>query len=293
MKPLALTVAFFAFAALADAKNVYVPVAGTTEGAQNTRFRTDVRIFNPSPIETIRISVHFLPQGMDGSNISGILVPVGPGEMVVLNDIASTLFQLPPPVLGALRFDSDVAPLSYPFTVTSRIYTDSPNPAVTGTYGQFVPALDPERDAHLISIVLHVSHSNDLSRGSRTNAGIMNPNRVPAVVIPTLVRADVVFPFELHWTRGLLVSTERFFQLGQGFFVMRGQVDAMCQPIPHSAGAEEGLGDFPIQPVAGGGKTTSAREDREPQGRGHHLRHGTRSGEILQQAVETLFRLIQ
>lgn len=190
MRPLVLTLAIFASAGLAEAKNLYVPVAGVAQGANNTRFRTDVRIFNPSPIETIGISVHFLPQGMDGSNISGILVPVGPGEMVVLNDIAGSLFQLAPPALGAIRFDSDVAPLSYPFVVTSRTYTDSPNPAVSGTYGQFIPALDPQRDAHLISIVLHISHSNDLSRGSRTNAGIMNPNRVPAVVTPTVVRAD-------------------------------------------------------------------------------------------------------
>ena len=173
----------------AVAENKYLPVAGVVHGANNTRFRTDVRIFNPSPIETIGVSLHFLPMGIDGSNIPGTSVYVGPGEMVVLNDIVGTFFGYEAPAIGAIRFDSDVAPVSFPFMATSRTYTESPNPAVSGTYGQFIPALDPE-NAELRTIVLHISQSPDLSRGSRTNAGVMNPNRVPVVINPSLARAD-------------------------------------------------------------------------------------------------------
>ena len=58
-------------AAGADARNLYIPIAGEVPGANNTYFRTDVRIFNPSFVDDIDVSIHFLPAGQDGSNISG------------------------------------------------------------------------------------------------------------------------------------------------------------------------------------------------------------------------------
>ena len=59
MKRIAIAAAIvFAVAGNAAAKNLYIPAAGSAPGANNTRFRTDVRIFNPSSTETISISVH-------------------------------------------------------------------------------------------------------------------------------------------------------------------------------------------------------------------------------------------
>lgn len=171
----------------AGAKNLYIPIGGVAPGANNTLFRTDVRIFNPSPTTDIGISVHFQPAGADGSNIPGRVVTVRPRQMVVLNDVVSFL-GFPAPAIGAIRLDSDTD-RSYEFIADSRTYTDSPNPAVQGTFGQFVPALDPTTAVRKI-IVQHLSHSSDISIGFRTNAGAMNPNLEPATVTPRLYSAD-------------------------------------------------------------------------------------------------------
>jgi hypothetical protein len=188
VKQTLLALVFFVSAATASAKNLYIPVAGVAPGINNTLFRTDVRLFNPSFTTGIGISIHFLPQGWDGSNIPGRVVNLQPREMVVLNNIVQDFLQWPAPAIGAIRLDSDTDK-SYSFVAESRTYTNSPNAAAPGTYGQFVPALDPANGLTQ-SVTLHVSHSSDFSQGFRTNAGIMNPNRVFAVVTPSLYRAD-------------------------------------------------------------------------------------------------------
>jgi hypothetical protein len=188
VKKAVLTLALFLVAANASAKNLYIPVAGVAPGINNTLFRTDVRLFNPSFTRPIGISIHFLPQGWDGSNISGRVVNLAPRQMVTLNNIVENFLQWPVPAVGAIRLDSDTDK-SYSFIAESRTYTDSPNPAAPGTYGQFVPALDPA-DGLNDSVALHVTHSSDYTQGFRANAGIMNPNRVFTVVTPSLYRAD-------------------------------------------------------------------------------------------------------
>ena len=194
--PLAITLALV-FATGAAAKNLYIPAAGSAPGANGTRFRTDVRIFNPSSTETIHVTLHFLPQEWDGSNISGRLVTIPPRQMAVLNDVVANFLQWPVPAVGAIRLDSDTDQ-SYEFSAESRTYTDSPNPAAPGTFGQFIPALDPNVHATKIGVVLHVSNNDAF----RTNAGVMNPNRDPINVRATLVRAD-----------GTLVAERDLFEL--------------------------------------------------------------------------------
>ena len=170
-----------AAAAAAQARNLYIPVAGSTAGAGGTYFRTDVRIFNPSFTRDIDVTIHFLPQGQDNSNISGQVFQVPKRQMVVLNDIVNSLAGWTPPLVGALRIDSDTD-ADYNVIVDSRTYTDSPNPAAPGTFGQFIPALDVNTAARK-SVAVHVANSD----GYRANAVLMNPNRVPASVIVSVV----------------------------------------------------------------------------------------------------------
>ncbi|MGN6183546.1 MAG: hypothetical protein ACTHQM_07820 [Thermoanaerobaculia bacterium] len=173
MKRIAIGLVVLLFAAgSAAAKNLYIPVAGSAPGANGTRFRTDVRIFNPSSTQSIGISIHFLPQDMDGSNISGRIVYIEPRQVAVLNDIVANFLQWPVPAIGAIRLDSDTD-RSYEFTAESRTYTDSPNASAPGTYGQYIPALDPDKDAVKTGIVTHVMST----AAFRTNAGVMNANR--------------------------------------------------------------------------------------------------------------------
>jgi len=100
------------------------------------------------------------------------------------NNVVTDFLGWPAPAIGAIRIDSDTA-ADFPVIASSRTYTDSPNPAVSGTYGQFIPALETGRAAAR-SVVLHVSHGESF----RTNAGIMNPGREAVTVTPTLVHAD-------------------------------------------------------------------------------------------------------
>ncbi|MGK2858791.1 MAG: hypothetical protein ACSLFQ_16460 [Thermoanaerobaculia bacterium] len=178
----------------ASAKNMYVPVAGRVAGANNTFFRTDVRIFNPSTTDDISVSIHYLPQGIEGTNIPGRLVSVPKRQMVVLDDIVGNFFELTESTIGALRLDSDTD-ASYEFVADSRIYTNSPNPAtLRGTYGQYVPAMELDA-AKLKTVVLQLKSPFDTGLpggpGSyRSNVGVMNPGSEPATVTPALFGAD-------------------------------------------------------------------------------------------------------
>jgi hypothetical protein len=170
----------------ASAKNSYIPVAGTVPGVNGTYFRTDLRIFNPSDTVDISVSIHFLPTGMDGSNIPGRLVTVKKREMVVLNDVVGTFLEWQTPAIGALWLDSDTD-ASYSYIADSRIYTNSPNPAVSGTYGQYVPAMTAA-EAKEKTVVLHLK--NDFFGEYRTNVGVMNPGTEPATVTARLYGFD-------------------------------------------------------------------------------------------------------
>jgi hypothetical protein len=168
----------------ATAKNFYLPIAGSVPGVGNTYFRTDIRIFNPSYTMDVDVSIHFLPQGQNNSGISGQLFHVPKRQMLVINDVVGSLIGWTPPLIGALRIDSDGA-ADYNVLVDSRTYTDSPNPAAPGTFGQFIPALDVNT-AIKQSVVVHVSSSADF----RTNGVVMNPQRIPATVTASLAYPD-------------------------------------------------------------------------------------------------------
>jgi hypothetical protein len=178
-KSLLIVATALLLASTASAKNLYVPVVGRVDGANGTFFRTDVRIFNPSATHDLGISLHFLPRGIEGSNIPGRIVTVPRRQMVVLDDIVGNFFKMSSG-LGALRLDSDEA-VSYSFSADSRTYTDSAN----GTFGQFIPALDVD-DAVKDHVVLHVTQDAEY----RTNVGVMNPSRDPAQITASLFRAD-------------------------------------------------------------------------------------------------------
>jgi hypothetical protein len=173
----------------AAAKNMFIPISAVAQGANNTLFRTDVRIFNPNP-DLIAVTLHFLPLGQDGANIPGQVLNIPPRQMLVLDNIVQTTFGRQPNSLGAIRLDSDNTGTSGPeFTADSRTYTDSPNPAAPGTFGQFIPALELSRATNEV-VVLHLSNSSNLSAGFRTNSGVMNPNRETATVTPRLFQAN-------------------------------------------------------------------------------------------------------
>lgn len=188
-------------------RNRYVPIAASAPGSRGTFFRTDLRIFNPSPSRRMDVTLHFLPQGQDGRNISGQVFQIAPRGTLVMDDVVEILVPESTPALGAIRIDSDTD-ASYPFAASTRTYTQSPASQGPGTFGQFIPALDPA-DALEISVVLHAS----ITPGFRTNVGAMNPGSTPAAVRMILYDASGVLRLTSPQFEVLPMSTRQWSSL--------------------------------------------------------------------------------
>jgi hypothetical protein len=184
VKKLFLVLCTIAIALPSVAENLYIPVAGVVAGANNTLFRTDVRIFNPSTQRDLGVTLHFLPQGMNGANISGRVVNVPKRQMVVLDNVVGNFFGMPSGSIGAIRIDSD-EDFDYDIVADSRTYTDSPNATAPGTFGQFIPALNVT-EARAKTVVLHLAWTQEF----RSNIGVMNPSNEEVTVRANLYSND-------------------------------------------------------------------------------------------------------
>ena len=166
------------------AKTLIIPTAASAPGSNLTYWRTDVRIYNPSATQGIDVTLHFLPQGEDGRNISGQVFHVGKKETLVLDNVVSILAPTLVPAVGAIRIDSDTV-ASFPFVASSRTYTDSRSVECPGSFGQFIPAFDPA-GAKRSTVLLHVTSQPQF----RTNAGVMNPGLSEITVRMKLLGRD-------------------------------------------------------------------------------------------------------
>lgn len=204
----------------ASAKNMYVPIAGVTPGANGTFFRTDLRIFNPSTERDMDVTLHFLPTGIDGSNIPGRVFVVPKRGVLVLDNVVPTLLEGATQAVGAIRIDSDTDK-SYEFIASSRTYTDSTNPSQAGSYGQFIPARDPA-DARKKTVILHVANQPKF----RTNVGAMNPGDTAATLKFRLLGKDGVTVLESAPKEVLPKSMKQFstFELFGGFYMEDGSI---------------------------------------------------------------------
>jgi PKD repeat protein len=113
------------------ATTLLVPVAARLAGANNSIWRTDLRVFNPTTAtQTMTIDLH-TPSGTQTKSVD-----VGGGETVGYDDVIATLFpQLTGNVSGAVVI---TAPSSV--MASSRTF----NLTANGTYGLYVPARKPD-----------------------------------------------------------------------------------------------------------------------------------------------------
>jgi subtilisin-like proprotein convertase family protein len=119
---------------------VTLPVVAHQDGAHETTWISDLRVFNPSPTNAVEARLYFVPHDCDGSATfyqSELLVPAK--SIVELPDVVERRFDRDQ-TQGALRIETDGPEL----LVTSRIYTGD---STTGTFGQFVGTVDPEHTA--------------------------------------------------------------------------------------------------------------------------------------------------
>lgn len=142
-----------------------VPAAASLHGAAGTFFRSDLAVFNDDVVGLATVTARyrcFLGACAD----TQVTFSVGPGGTLVFSDPVATLFGAPESA-GWI----ELVPAGH-ITVTSRLYTPGP---VQGTVGMSVPALEP-RDG-TTSQVLPL-----LSKGSRVNVGVINPEEAAQVV---------------------------------------------------------------------------------------------------------------
>jgi plastocyanin len=155
---------------------VFLPVAGSVRGGNNSFFRTFVRVFNPSATASVDIGVAFLPAAQDNSAAPEVTVSLAPREIKIFEDIVGVL--LGGSGLGAIRFHAGA-----PFEVTARIFTDSTCASPQGgTFGQFLRGADAS-EAVTRGVVLNLEVTPEF----RTNIGFANPGMSTVPVTLTLM----------------------------------------------------------------------------------------------------------
>jgi len=164
---------------LADDVVRIFPGAASAAGVGDAFFVTDVRLFNPHPSESITVHLSFLDRDQDNSGAAEQPVTLPPRRGVAFDDVLSSFFGLAN-VVGGIRMRSDDA-----FYATSRTYNAG---GESGTYGQFIPGLDPD-DALAEGILLQVVN-DPADTGFRANVGFVNPGLNTVTVTVTVYDAD-------------------------------------------------------------------------------------------------------
>lgn len=179
------------FAPFAEAKDVYVPIAGSI-GV----FRTDARVFNPSYTKAITVQAYLLPTGnIDNSGVASISFDVPARQMKVYDDVLTSLFSATG--LAGIRFSSPDD-----FAATARIFAQATN----GTLGQFEVGVVAE-DALLKGAILQLKSNTEF----RTNIGLQNTEAATATVSLTLYgkdNAEVKTTSIMVLPRGVIAPTE-------------------------------------------------------------------------------------
>lgn len=169
MRRLSLAVILFlAFATVGSAKDVYLSIGGSV-GA----FRTDARIFNPSFTKDIQIQAYLLPLGVDNSGVAPKTITVPKRQMLVFDDVVSSLFN--GSGLAGIRLKSDDD-----FIATSRVYSTASDGSTNGQFVAGVDAATAQKKG--VVIQLKTNGGRGQARTFRTQVGALNPNAVAANV---------------------------------------------------------------------------------------------------------------
>jgi hypothetical protein len=157
----------------------FIPVFGSVAGANNTRWNSDVRIFNTSFHQDATVFIEYFERGTinePASMVTTVVIP--PRGSVVFDDATANVLFPGLNTLGALRISSNVNVVAH-----ARVYNDQrPD---RGTFGQLIPGLS--RCAAINRGVLG-GLTNAVAGGTqafnaRTNVGFFNPNSQNATIV--------------------------------------------------------------------------------------------------------------
>ena len=179
-----------AFAQITD--TYVITAAANVSGGNNTRWLTQLSIFNPHLEYPLSVSITLLPTG--GATGPEKLIEIPANSTFITDDVMKDVFNIAGS--GALLVatfpednpDVEDNIISRAFLVTSNTYNDSPN----GTFGQTIPGvwtglLDIEWDE--ITAVAHgIDNSSRLQ--FRTNIGAVNLGSCSVTVFVNAYDAD-------------------------------------------------------------------------------------------------------
>ena len=146
---------------LGSAQELYVPAAAHTSGAAGTVWRTDLEV-KARGGEPASFTVELLEERTANTDPLSATFSLEPGESFRLADVVDTAFGFYGS--GALR----VTAVDGAILATSRTYNTNPS----GTYGQYIPAIDAEAAAEHGHDYALVQLSS--SEAYRTNVGVVN-----------------------------------------------------------------------------------------------------------------------
>lgn len=179
---------------LTSTQKLFVPVASSKAGANNTYWTTNMWVVNETAVE-VRLAGAVLRTGQDNS--AAVAAPTSLGtvtarDAVSLTDVVATLGAN---VTGALYLEAQADGGGLPATlikVASR--NSTPNPKGSGAYGQFVPVGGPG--------TMNRAVAPGAFQGSayRTNAGILNTSAETMTVSVAIKRADGTEASSRTWT---------------------------------------------------------------------------------------------
>lgn len=213
---LALILCFASASAFAQITDTYVITASANAGGQNnTRWLTQLSIFNPHLDYHLDVSVTLLRTG--GAVGAEKIIRIPANATFITDDAMTDIFNTVGTgslLIATFPEDNPQLPddevVSRAFLVTSNTY----NNATSGTYGQTIPGvwtglLDYDYD-NISSIAHGIDDSDRL--GFRTNVGAVNLGRCTVTVFVTTYDADgatvineapLVVPPLAHWQEAL------------------------------------------------------------------------------------------
>jgi hypothetical protein len=151
----------------------FVATAAHSPGYNNTTWRTDLDVHNPTD-EEVTYSVALLPAGADNSHPVVFEFKLLGGRSDSYQDVLATVFSFSG--AAALR----VASASPDLLVSSRTYDQLSK----GSFGQYVPGLGRSRAVHSgqEGRLIGLSHDRTLVSGFRTNLGLLSLSSAPITV---------------------------------------------------------------------------------------------------------------
>jgi hypothetical protein len=135
------------------------------------KWQTDVRLFNGGAASA-QATVEFFVQGQSAA-ASTRTIDVEPGQMLVLDDVVQSLFEMTG-AGGALRITTPTETALIP---AARTY----HKRETGTYGQFIQAATEENTIGLGNEPLHILQVEESTR-FRTNVGLAETTGEPTTI---------------------------------------------------------------------------------------------------------------